>query len=59
VVSAQALLVDNTPAQAAADLETLRRWAVAHPEILNPDEDRCARITAKLKEMAQRMEAQR
>jgi hypothetical protein len=54
-----ALLADDTPEQAAADLETLRRWARQHPATLYPaDNGARARITAKLEEMARRLEAQ-
>jgi hypothetical protein len=54
-----ALLADDTPEQAAADLETLRRWAQRHPQTLYSDSTARDRITAKLEEMAQRMLARK
>ena len=58
VQSARALLIGDTPEQAAADLKTLQRWGRAHPELLTPHDGWAARITARLEEMAQRPEAQ-
>jgi hypothetical protein len=58
VQSACALLIGDTPAQAATDLELLQRWGRQHPDALAPDEGTLARITAKLEAMAQRLEAQ-
>jgi hypothetical protein len=52
-----ALLADDTPEQAAADAETLRRWAQRHPQTLYPDSTARDRITARLEEMAQRLQA--
>lgn len=57
VKSAHAFLIGDTPAQAAADLDTLRRWYASHPEALDPDDGTLMRITARLAEMAQRMPA--
>jgi hypothetical protein len=57
VVKAQTELMDDTPAQAEHDRETLRRWARQHPATLYPDDGAWARITAKLEEMAQRIQA--
>jgi hypothetical protein len=57
VVSARELLVGDTPEQQQADLETLQRWGREHPERLTPDDGWAARFTAKLDEMAQRMQA--
>ena len=52
-----ALLTDDTPERAAADLDLLRRWAAAHPHTLYPAEGAHARITTKLDTMGQRLEA--
>jgi hypothetical protein len=55
-----ALLADDTPEQEAADTELLQRWARQHPATLYPDADGArARITAKLEEMARRMQARK
>jgi hypothetical protein len=59
VVKAQTDLIEDTPAQAEHDRETLQRWARQHPATLYPaDNGARARITAKLEEMARRLEAQ-
>jgi hypothetical protein len=53
-----ALLTDDTPEQAAADTELLQRWARQHPSTMYPDADGARpRITAKLEEMARRMQS--
>jgi hypothetical protein len=52
------LLADNTLEQAAADTEILRHWARQHPVTLYPEDGVRERITAKLEEMARRLEAQ-
>ena len=57
VISARTFLIRDTPAQAAADLETLTRWHACHPVTLDPDEDRLTRIMQKLEEMARRLQA--
>jgi hypothetical protein len=57
VVSARELLKGYTPEQAATDLEILQRWGREHPELLAPDNGWRERFTAKLEEMAQRIEA--
>jgi hypothetical protein len=57
VKSARDILHGDTPAQAAADLETLQRWGRQHPEVLAPDDGWGARITARVEEMVQRMQA--
>jgi hypothetical protein len=51
------LLADDTPEQAAADTELLQRWASQHPATLYPVDGVRARFTAKLEEMAQRLQA--
>jgi hypothetical protein len=55
--SARALLEGYTAAQAAADLDLLKRWAASHPDAFEPDEEGCARIMRKVEEMAQRLQA--
>jgi hypothetical protein len=57
VVSARELLTGYTSEQAATDLEILQRWGREHPERLAPDDGWHERFTAKLDEMAQRLEA--
>jgi hypothetical protein len=52
-------LADDTPEQAEADTAFLQRWARQHPATLYPDDGARARITAKLEEMAQRMQARK
>jgi hypothetical protein len=59
IQSAHDLLLDDTPERKQADLETLRRWGQAHPEMLTPDDGGVARLMQRLDEMAQRMEANR
>jgi hypothetical protein len=59
VQSARTLLMGDTPEQAEADTAILQRWARQHPATLYPDDDARARITAKLEEMAQRMQARK
>jgi hypothetical protein len=54
-----ALLADDTPEQAVADTKILQRWARQHPATLYPDDGARAHITAKLEEMAQRMQARK
>jgi hypothetical protein len=58
VMSARELLIGDTPAQQQADLDTLQRWGREHPELLVPDDGSRERFSAKLDEMAQRIEAQ-
>ncbi len=55
VKSAHALLIGDTPAQAAADLEVLQRWGTKHPEVLAPDDGTLTRIMQRLEEMARRL----
>jgi hypothetical protein len=55
--AADALLADDTPEQAAADVETLRRWAQRHLATLHPVDGARERIAAKLEQMAQRLQA--
>jgi hypothetical protein len=50
-------LTDDTPEQAATDLETLRRWAQRHPTTLCPVDGARDRIAARLEEMARRLQA--
>jgi hypothetical protein len=52
-----ALLADDTPEQAAADLETLRRWAQRHPATLYLVDGARDRMAARLEEMARRLHA--
>jgi hypothetical protein len=52
-----ALLADDTPEQAAADAEILRRWAQRHPMTLYPVDGARDRIAARLEEMARRLQA--
>jgi hypothetical protein len=52
-----ALLADDTPEQAAADLETLRCWAQQHPATLYPVDDAHDRMAAKLEDLARRFHA--
>jgi hypothetical protein len=53
----EALLAGDTPEQAAADLEQLQHWARQHPATLYPEDGIRDRISAKLDEMARRLEA--
>jgi hypothetical protein len=56
---AMTLLQDDTPEQAALDLDTLQRWGKAHPDTLYPvAEGVRARFKRTLEEMARRLEAQ-
>jgi hypothetical protein len=57
VVSARELLMGDTPERQQADLDTLQRWGREHPELLAPDDGWRERISAKLDEMSQRIEA--
>jgi hypothetical protein len=50
------LLAGDSPAQAAADLELLERWARAHPELARGTEGARERIAARLEQQAQRLE---
>jgi hypothetical protein len=52
------LLLEDTPAQAAADLEMLERWDRTHPQALTPEGGARDRIAAKLEAMARWMETQ-
>ena len=54
-----ALLADDTPEQAAADMETLRRWAQQYPATLYLVEGAKDRMAARLEEMAQRLRARK
>jgi len=56
VKAAHEILSRDTPAQVAADRDTLQRWGRAHPDLLTPDAGGRARFIRKLEEMAQRME---
>jgi hypothetical protein len=51
------LLADDTPEQAAADLQALHRWAQQYPMTLHQVDSARERIAAKLEEMARRMQA--
>jgi hypothetical protein len=57
VLKAQALLTDDTPEQRVQDLDTLQRWSRAHPELSRGSEGARDRISARLDELARRMEA--
>jgi hypothetical protein len=54
-----ALLADDTPEQAAADLETLRRWAQRHPMTLYQVDGARDRMAVRLEEMEQRLRARK
>jgi hypothetical protein len=56
VIKGQARLIDDTPEQAEQDLATLRRWAEQHPELMRDAEGARDRISAKLAEVARRLE---
>jgi hypothetical protein len=57
VRAAQAQLIDDTPVQAERDRATLRAWLCQHPELLRQAEGARDRISAKLADMARRLEA--
>jgi hypothetical protein len=57
VRQAQAWLADDTPGQRAQDLETLRAWSRAHPELSQGTDGARDRLAAKLDTMARRLEA--
>jgi hypothetical protein len=57
VRQAQALLTDDTPEQWAQDVETLRAWSRAHPELARGTEGARERIAARLDVLARRLEA--
>jgi hypothetical protein len=57
VVKARATLIDNAPEQRQQDLETLQRWSRAHAELSRGSEGARDRISARLDELARRMQA--
>jgi hypothetical protein len=57
IEDARVLLAEDTPEQAAADLKVLRCWARQYPMTLYRADGARARITAKLEEMHQRLQA--
>jgi hypothetical protein len=57
VVKARGTLIDDTPEQREQDRETLRQWSRAHPDLSRGSEGARDRMSARLDELARRMEA--
>jgi alkanesulfonate monooxygenase SsuD/methylene tetrahydromethanopterin reductase-like flavin-dependent oxidoreductase (luciferase family) len=57
VLAAQVFLVDDTPEQADQDRKALHRWAQQHPELMRHAEGARDRISTKVEQMVQRLEA--
>ena len=56
VIDAQARLIEDIPVQAEQDRETLQRDTAAHPHLMRGRDEALDRISAKLEEVARRLE---